>query len=39
VKPSLPVNTDWLNQMADLLQSTKQNIGQQFRNVFAEGRK
>ena len=31
--------TVWLNQaqMADLFQSTKQNVGQHIRNVFAEG--
>lgn len=33
--------TVWLNQnqMADLFLTTKQNIGQQIRIVFAEGRK
>lgn len=31
--------TVWLNQnqMADLFQTTKQNVGQHIRNVFAEG--
>ena len=29
--------TAWLNQMADLFLTTKQNAGQHIRNVFAEG--